>query len=215
MPSSGSCRHGLPDSANVDGLSSNVLLGMISWEVVDAFRWQPGLPFRDLFKMSTNTVGAIGGLASRTCDEQLSTTESFSRFDIRVIAATHRDLRAMMLEGQFREYLYYRLSMVELRVPSLAERKEDLPLLARHFIKKSSAQFDKSVRGLTRRAGIALSRYDWPGNVRELENAIGHACMMIPGDTLDVADLPAYLRSKPPQPGSAESLASARKGSAN
>jgi two-component system response regulator HydG len=156
-----------------------------------------------------------GGLASRTCDEQLSTTESFSRFDIRVIAATHRDLRAMMLEGQFREYLYYRLSMVELRVPSLAERKEDLPLLARHFIKKSSAQFDKSVRGLTRRAGIALSRYDWPGNVRELENAIGHACMMIPGDTLDVADLPAYLRSKPPQPGSAESLASARKGSAN
>ncbi len=117
------------------------------------------------------------------------------KVNIRVIAVTHRDLRAMIREGKFREDLYYRLSMVEMRVPPLAERKEDLPLLARHFMDKFSKQFGKSVRGLTPRAGIALSRYDWPGNVRELENVIGHACMMVLSDTIDVADLPEPVRS--------------------
>jgi DNA-binding NtrC family response regulator len=117
------------------------------------------------------------------------------KVNIRVIAATHRDLRAMIREGKFREDLYYRLSMVEMRVPPLAERKEDLPLLARHFIDNFSRQFGKPIRGLTPRAGIALSRYDWPGNVRELENAIGYACMMVLGDTIDAADLPQPIRS--------------------
>lgn len=116
------------------------------------------------------------------------------KVNVRVIAATHRDLRAMIREGKFREDLYYRLSMVEIRVPSLTERKEDLALLARHFIDKFSRQFDKTVRGMTPRAGIALSRYDWPGNVRELENAMGHACMLVLSDTIDVGELPEYLR---------------------
>jgi DNA-binding NtrC family response regulator len=117
------------------------------------------------------------------------------KVNIRVIAATHRDLRAMIREGRFREDLYYRLSMVEIRVPSLVERKEDLPLLARHFIGKFSKQFNKPVRGMTPRAGIALSRHDWPGNVRELENVIGRACMMVLGDKIDVGELPEYVRS--------------------
>src|SRR5581483_5535197 len=89
------------------------------------------------------------------------------KVNLRVIAATHRDLRGMIQDHQFREDLYYRLSMVEIRVPPLAERKDDLPLLARYFIDKFSTQFNKPVRGLTQRASIALSRYDWPGNVRE------------------------------------------------
>src|SRR6185437_8358306 len=109
------------------------------------------------------------------------------KVSFRVIAATHRDLRAMIRDGRFREDLYYRLSMVELRVPSLVERKEDLPLLARHFVEKFSKQFDKPIRGMTQRASIAISRYEWPGNVRELENAIGHACMMVLNDMIDVA----------------------------
>ncbi|HEY3453877.1 MAG TPA: sigma-54 dependent transcriptional regulator [Bryobacteraceae bacterium] len=117
------------------------------------------------------------------------------KVNIRVIAATHRNLRGMIQEGKFREDLYYRLSMVEMRVPPLADRKEDLPLLARHFIEKFSKQFDKPVCGLTPRASIALSRYDWPGNVRELENAIGHACMMVLSDTIDVSDLPESIRN--------------------
>ena len=81
------------------------------------------------------------------------------KIDFRVIAATHRDLRAMIREGKFREDLYYRLSMVELSIPSLAQRKEDLPLLVRHFIAKFSQQFHKPVRRITQRASIALSRY--------------------------------------------------------
>jgi DNA-binding NtrC family response regulator len=116
------------------------------------------------------------------------------KIDFRVVAATHRDLRAMIRDGKFREDLYYRLSMVELPIPSLAQRKEDLSLLVRHFLAKFSQQFNKPVRRLTQRASIALSHYNWPGNVRELENAIGHACMMTLSEVIDLPDLPPYLR---------------------
>lgn len=121
------------------------------------------------------------------------------KIDFRVIAATHRDLRSMIREGKFREDLYYRLSMVELSIPSLAQRKEDLPLLVRHFLAKFSQQFNKPVRRLTQRASIALSRYHWPGNVRELENALGHGCMMTLSEVIDLPDLPPYLMGEAPQ----------------
>ena len=115
------------------------------------------------------------------------------KVDVRVVAATNHDLRAAIAEKRFREDLYYRLSMVEIRVPSLEERKEDLPLLERHFIAKFASQYGKEIRGLTRRAQIRLALHSWPGNVRELENVIGHACMMSLGDTIDVQDLPPYM----------------------
>jgi DNA-binding NtrC family response regulator len=115
------------------------------------------------------------------------------KVDVRVIAATNHDLRADISEKRFREDLYYRLSMVEIKVPSLEERKEDLPLLERHLISKFASQYGKEIRGLTRRAQIRLAEHAWPGNVRELENVIGHACMMTLGDTIDVQDLPPYL----------------------
>jgi DNA-binding NtrC family response regulator len=116
------------------------------------------------------------------------------KVDVRVIAATNRDLRKAIEEKRFREDLYYRLSMVEIGVPRLADRKEDLALLERHFVSKFAQQYGKEIRGLTHRAQILLSLHSWPGNVRELENVIGHACMMALGDTIDVADLPAYLQ---------------------
>jgi DNA-binding NtrC family response regulator len=117
------------------------------------------------------------------------------KVDVRVVAATNHDLRAAIAEKRFREDLYYRLSMVEVQLPRLAARREDLALLERHFIARFSAQFGKDVRGLTPRAQILLSAHAWPGNVRELENVIGHACMMAMGDTIDVQDLPLYLGS--------------------
>jgi DNA-binding NtrC family response regulator len=116
------------------------------------------------------------------------------KIDVRVIAATHRDLRAAIVEKQFREDLYYRLAMVEVHVPALVERKEDIPLLTKFLIDKFARQFRKEVRGLTQRAQILLARHDWPGNVRELENVLGHGCMMAIADTIDVQDLPEYLR---------------------
>jgi DNA-binding NtrC family response regulator len=112
------------------------------------------------------------------------------KVDVRVIAATHQDIRSLIAERRFREDLYYRLAMVEIRVPALRERREDLPLLTRHFLNKFNRQFGKSIKQITHRAQIALARHTWPGNVRELENAIGHACMMVMGDTVDFADLP-------------------------
>jgi transcriptional regulator with PAS, ATPase and Fis domain len=116
------------------------------------------------------------------------------KVDIRVIAATHRDLRIAIEEKRFREDLYYRLAMVEIHIPRLADRQEDLPLLARHFVSKFAKQYGKEIRGLTRRAEIQLAMHPWPGNVRELENVIGHAAMMTTGELVDVQDLPGYLQ---------------------
>ena len=116
------------------------------------------------------------------------------KLDVRVIAATNRDLRKMVAERAFREDLFYRLSMVEIRLPKLQERKEDLILLQRHFLQKFNAEMSRNIRGLTLRAQQRLVRYDWPGNVRELENAIGQAYMLTESDVIDVADLPEYLR---------------------
>lgn len=116
--------------------------------------------------------------------------------DVRVIGATHRNLRALVAEGKFREDLYYRLSMVEIHLPRLAERKEDLPLLQKYFVEKFATQYAKPIKGITRRAQTRMAGHAWPGNVRELENVIGSAAMMVHGDTIDLADLPEPLRSQ-------------------
>lgn len=122
--------------------------------------------------------------------------------DVRVIAATNRDLPKRIAAGQFREDLYYRLSMVEIKLPTLSERKEDLSLLVRHFLDFYGAQYHKVFRGVSPRASATLERYPWPGNVRELENVMGIACMMADGPTIDVHDLPEQIRNVPaPAPG--------------
>lgn len=117
------------------------------------------------------------------------------RVDVRVIAATNRDMRGLVADNLFREDLYYRLSMVELNLPRLAERREDLPLLQRHFVDGFADAYGKRVTGITRRAQAVLSRHGWPGNVRELENVLGHACMMADAEFIDMRDLPDYLRN--------------------
>jgi DNA-binding NtrC family response regulator len=119
------------------------------------------------------------------------------KVDIRVVAATNKDLRAMVKEGRFREDLFYRLSMVEIKLPSLIERQEDLLLLQRYFVQKFSLQYNKSVRDVSTTAQQILLRHRWPGNLRELENVIGNACMMTQSEIIDVSDLPAYLAETP------------------
>jgi len=118
------------------------------------------------------------------------------KVDVRVIAATNRDMRALVAANQFREDLYYRLSMVELTMPRLADRKEDLPLLERHFVDRFARDYRKRIGGISRRAQTVLSRHNWPGNVRELENVVGHGCMMAESEFIDVRDLPGYLRGE-------------------
>jgi DNA-binding NtrC family response regulator len=122
------------------------------------------------------------------------------RVSVRVIAATNRNLRAMVKAQEFREDLYYRLATLEVKVPPLEERKDDIPLLCRHFVEQFSRQMEKEVRGLTRRAQTALVRRSFPGNIRELENVVGHACLMADGDLIDVADLPEYIRDRNGEP---------------
>jgi DNA-binding NtrC family response regulator len=120
------------------------------------------------------------------------------KVDVRIIAATNRDLRTLAAENKFRADLYHRLSMVEINLPELAERKEDLPLLERHFIEQFSARHKKAIRGITRRARALLDRYQWPGNVRELENVLWNACMMSETDHIDTVDLPRHFRERLP-----------------
>jgi two-component system NtrC family response regulator len=115
--------------------------------------------------------------------------------DVRLLAATHRDLEALVRDGRFREDLYYRINVVTVAVPALRERRDDIPLLLEHFLTKVARANGKTVRGLTRDARDALLRYDYPGNVRELENIIERAVVLTRDDVIDVADLPLSVRA--------------------
>jgi DNA-binding NtrC family response regulator len=117
------------------------------------------------------------------------------KINVRVIAATNRDLKEMVAEKLFREDLYYRLAAIEVKLPALKDRMEDVPLLARYFLARYSKEYHKSVSFISRRAEAMLSRYDWPGNIRQLESAIAHACMMSSNETLDVEDFQEEFRN--------------------
>ena len=114
--------------------------------------------------------------------------------DIRLVAATNKDLEAMVKAGSFREDLYFRLSVVPIHLPPMRERPGDLPLLAQHFLKESARENEKPVRGMTPEAFQALAVYRWPGNVRELRTAIEHAVVLCRGETIGLRDLPASVR---------------------
>jgi DNA-binding NtrC family response regulator len=121
--------------------------------------------------------------------------------DVRLIAATNRDLRAEVLAGRFREDLFYRLTTIQIRVPSLSERLDDIPLLIQFFIKKYNQAYSKQIQGLTRRTQAVLLQHSWPGNVRELENVISCACLTSVNEFIDVDDLPENLQKPSAQSG--------------
>ena len=112
------------------------------------------------------------------------------KVDVRVISATNRDMKQAVSSGQFREDLYYRLNVVTIELPPLRERKEDIPLLAQHFLKKFALENQKEVTDFSPEATDFLLKYEWPGNVRELENAIERAVILAKNTYIDVADLP-------------------------
>ena len=110
--------------------------------------------------------------------------------DVRIIAATHRDLKLMVAEGAFREDLFYRLEVIPIGIPALRERKEDIPDLVEHFLHRKAQELNRNVKTLTPRALEILVGYGWPGNVRELENVIERTIVLSDGDKIDVPDLP-------------------------
>jgi DNA-binding NtrC family response regulator len=131
------------------------------------------------------------------------------KVDLRLVAATNRDLQASVREGKFREDLYYRINVVSIEVPPLRERDGDIPLLASHFLDKYAAQNQKRITGFTTEAMNRILRYPWPGNVRELENAIERAVVVCRDGEIRGDDLPptirppaAVRRTSPPVPGS-------------
>jgi len=114
--------------------------------------------------------------------------------DVRILSATNRDLEKEVANGKFREDLYYRLSVFPIHIPPLRDRREDIPVLAQHFILKFAAEEGKEISGLTQRALDRLMAFNFPGNVRQIENAISHAVVVSKGPRIDIADLPPYLR---------------------
>jgi PAS domain S-box-containing protein len=126
--------------------------------------------------------------------------------NVRIVAATHRNIEAMVAEETFRQDLYYRINVIKLEIPPLRERMEDVPLLVNHFIGHFSALHDKNISGVSPDALNILMSYDYPGNVRELENIVEHGCVLCPGSLIRVEDLPDWLRPPSKEINDASSL---------
>ncbi len=130
--------------------------------------------------LQSREVQRVGGLSTK-------------KVDFRLVAATNKDLRKAVADKQFRGDLFYRLSMVEVELPPLRDRIEDLHPLIAHFIQSWSMRFGKHIDGVSANVMRLLEQHEWPGNIRELENALGHACMMSAGPQLQLRDFPTYL----------------------
>jgi len=144
-----------------------------------------GMQAKLLRFLQTREVRRVGSTEVRTVE-------------MRVIAATNRDLKEMMDEGRFRADLFFRLSTIELKLPRLADRMQDLTLLQNHFLDKYAKLYGTPRKYLTEEAKRALGAYHWPGNVRELENTLSHGCMMSEGEWIDVHHLPAAIGKRAP-----------------
>lgn len=119
------------------------------------------------------------------------------KVNVRIVAATNRDLQTMITDGAFREDLYFRLAVVPIGLPPLRERREDIPLLAEHFLKRACERHKLGELQLEREVFAALSSYSWPGNVRELENTVERMSVLAPGNTITLEDLPENIRQPP------------------
>ncbi|MGA7855413.1 MAG: sigma-54 dependent transcriptional regulator [Candidatus Acidiferrales bacterium] len=193
-------------SALVDTLLESQLFGHVRGAFTGATETRPGL-----FEYANNGTVFLDEIGETSLQMQAKLlrviqnreiqrvgSPELKHVEVLMIAATNRDLRAEVLAGRFREDLFYRLSSIELRVPGLAERPEDIPILVQHFVKKYAQSYGKPFQGLTRRAHIVLLQHDWPGNVRELENVIASAAITANSEFIDVADLPEHVQ-KPPR----------------
>jgi DNA-binding NtrC family response regulator len=194
-------------SAMVDTLLESQLFGHIRGSFTGATDTRPGLfEFANNGTVFLDEVGetslAMQAKLLRVIQNreiQRVGSPEVRQINVRLIAATNRDLRAEVLAGRFREDLYYRLSSIQIRIPPLTERLEDIPLLVQFFLKKYNEAYGKTISGLTRRAQAVLLQHAWPGNVRELENVISSSCITAGGDFIDLADLPEGLEHRGPR----------------
>jgi two-component system response regulator HydG len=200
-------------SALVDTLLENQLFGHVRGAFTGATDTRPGLfeyanggtVFLDEVGETSLAMQAKLLRVIQNREIQRVGSPEVKQVNVRLIAATNRDLRAAVLAGRFREDLFYRLSSIQIRIPSLSERLEDIPLLIQYFLRKYNEAYGKNIAGLTRRAQTILLQHPWPGNVRELENVVSTACITAMGDFIDLGDLPEQLQHRSPRlPGDAD-----------
>jgi DNA-binding NtrC family response regulator len=192
---------------NAGGISEGVfeseLFGHVKGAFTDAKSDRVG--FFELADGGTLFLDEIGNLPMKLQSKLLRVLQAgeyqrvgssrTQRANVRVLSATNVDIRTEIAEGRFREDLLYRLNTVELRLPPLRERREDIPLLATHFLGRQSTQYRKSVESFTPDAMQALLSYEWPGNIRELEHTVERAVLLSHGTRVEVADLNLRPRS--------------------
>jgi DNA-binding NtrC family response regulator len=200
-------------SALVDTLLESQLFGHVRGSFTGATDTRPGLfeyanggtVFLDEIGETSLAMQAKLLRVIQNREIQRVGSPEVKQIKVNLIAATNRDLRAEVLAGRFREDLFYRLNSIQIRIPPLSERLEDIPLLVQFFLKKYNEAYGKKIPGLARRAQAVLLQHAWPGNVRELENVISSACITATGDFIDLADLPEHMRHhQPARPGSGD-----------
>jgi len=184
-----------------DTLLESELFGYLKGAFTDAKKDKPGR--FALAEGGTIFLDEVGSISAALQVKLLRVTQERQyeplgavrplKADVRIVAATNRDLAALVEEGLFRDDLYYRLNVVRIKLPPLRERGEDVPLLVTHFIRRFNAKQHKEIAGVSDEALAMLMRHSWPGNVRELENAVEHAFVMCRGETILPEHLPQEL----------------------
>jgi len=202
-------------SALPDNLLESELFGYKAGAFTDAKKDKPGkFALADRGTIFLDEIGDISAamqakllrvLQERTI-EPLGDTRSVP-VDVRVVAATNKDLAAMVKEGKFREDLYYRIKVLTITMPPLRSRRRDIPLLCDHFIKQFNRRFKKNVEKVSSAAMDILLAYGYPGNIRELENIIEHAFIFCKSDSIEPHHLPPEVRGPGQQPQSVDALA--------
>jgi DNA-binding NtrC family response regulator len=189
---------GLPES-----LLESELFGHVKGSFTGAYRDKPGkFEIADRGTMFLDEVGEMTlrmqGLLLRFLEtgeiQKVGADHTVARVDVRVVASTKRNLRDMTVQGTFREDLYYRLNVIHLVVPPLRERREDIPLLVRHFLAQYAGNGHTPVRRVSDEALASLSAHSWPGNVRELQNVVERLAVIGRTETIQIEDLPADIR---------------------
>jgi transcriptional regulator with PAS, ATPase and Fis domain len=193
-------------SALPDSLIESELFGYKAGAFTDAKKDKPGR--FDQAQKGTILLDEIGDISPVVQTKLLRILERKEyeplgsvnpiKLNTRIIAATHQNLQQLTQNGTFREDLFYRINVVRLQLPPLRNRKEDIPLLAHHFIERFNRILGRSIAGISQEALAILMLYDWPGNIRELENALEHAFVMCTGDLINPVHLPARIQPKTP-----------------
>jgi transcriptional regulator with PAS, ATPase and Fis domain len=189
-------------SALAEGLLESELFGHVRGAFTGALKDKPGL--FEVADGGTLFLDEVGDMSANLQTKILRVLEEqeFERVgghdtihvDVRIIAATNRDLKKAIREKHFREDLYYRLNAIQIHLPPLRDRRDDMPLLVQHFLSEMNRTQDRRVERISARALELLQQYDWPGNIRELRNAIEFAYVCARGDRIERPDLPQHIR---------------------